>query len=78
MSEDLKTLIDRLPPEMESDLREHIKFLLRTSGNRSRRKPRLLLKNLGWTQAQIQEARARLASFEGDWDYPGMEKYDDL
>jgi hypothetical protein len=40
--------------------------------------PRLLLKDLGWTETQIVEARSRLASFECDWDAPGMEKYDAL
>jgi hypothetical protein len=38
MNEDLKTLIDRLPPEMEPELREHIEGLLkRERGGRKRR-----------------------------------------
>ena len=38
----------------------------------------LLVKDRGWTQRQATETRARLASFEEDWDAPGMAGYDDL
>jgi len=38
----------------------------------------LRLADLGWTQRQAAETRARLATFEEDWDAPGMEGYDDL
>jgi len=31
MADDLKALIDRLPPEMEAEVREHIESLLRSS-----------------------------------------------
>ena len=41
MSEDLKALIDRLPPEMEFELKEHIEHLLRMAG--AGRKGRLRL-----------------------------------
>jgi len=78
MSDDLKAMIDRLPPEMEAEVREHIQFLLRSTQIRSRHRPRLKLKDLGWTENQIDQARSRLASFEDDWDAPGMEKYDEL
>ena len=43
-----------------------------------RKNTRMLLKDLGWTNAQVEEARSRLSSFEPDWDHPGMEKYDAL
>ena len=34
------------------------------------------LKNRNWTAAQAAETRARLKSFEEDWNAPGMEGYD--
>ena len=36
------------------------------------------LKNRGWTEAQAAETRARLKSFEDDWNVAGMEGYDAL
>ena len=36
------------------------------------------LKNRGWTEPQAAETRARLESFEEDWDAPGMDGYDAL
>ena len=30
----------------------------------------------GWTQAEAAAARARLKSFETDWEAPGMDAYD--
>ena len=33
---------------------------------------------LGWTPQEAAETRARLASFEDDWNAPGMEVYDDV
>lgn len=30
----------------------------------------------GWTDAEAADTRARLKSFEGDWEAPGMEAYD--
>ena len=36
------------------------------------------LKNRGWTEPQAVETRARLKSFEEDWDAPGMDGYDAL
>ena len=41
MSEDLKALIDRLPPEMEYEVREHIENLLKTAGKSRKRTLRL-------------------------------------
>jgi len=37
----------------------------------------LRVADLGWTQEQAADTRARLASFAEDWDAPGMEGYDD-
>ena len=36
----------------------------------------LLVENLGWTKEEAWEARARVCSFEDDWNAPGMEDYD--
>jgi len=41
MTEDLKALIDRLPPEMECEVKEHIENLLKTAGKVRKRKLRL-------------------------------------
>jgi hypothetical protein len=38
----------------------------------------LNLKARGWTEAEAAETRARLKSFEADWEAPGMEAYDAL
>ena len=32
----------------------------------------------GWTPEEVADTRARLASFEEDWNAPGMEVYDEL
>lgn len=36
------------------------------------------LQDRGWTEAQAAETRARLKSFDTDWNAPGMEVYDAL
>ena len=36
------------------------------------------LSDLGWTEEEARDARMRLASFEEDWNAPGMEEYDHL
>ena len=41
MSEDLKALIDRLPPGMEYEVREHIENLLKNAGRSRKRMLRL-------------------------------------
>lgn len=33
---------------------------------------------LGWTPEDAMAARMRLLHFEEDWNYPGMEDYDEL
>lgn len=35
------------------------------------------VKDLGWTKAQVEEARRRLASISDDWDDPSMDVYDE-
>jgi len=39
---------------------------------------RLLISDLGWTNEDVLETRARLKGFEDDWNAPGMEAYDGL
>jgi hypothetical protein len=56
MAEDLKTLIDRLPPEMEPQIREHIEELLRREKSGRRRRLRL-----DWAGG-LKEYRARDAA----------------
>lgn len=38
----------------------------------------LLVAELGWSNEEVKETRARLAALEEDWDAPGMEAYDRL
>ncbi len=35
------------------------------------------VEKLGWTKAQVEEARRRLASMLEDWDDPAMDVYDE-
>ncbi|MCI4323660.1 MAG: hypothetical protein L3K03_06545 [Thermoplasmata archaeon] len=35
------------------------------------------IKELGWSKAQVEEARRRLASIAEDWDDPSMDVYDE-
>ena len=76
MSEALKALIDRLPPEMEIEIRDHIVSLLQKK--KPSLKKRSTIKDLGWTAAEAAETRSRLGTFEEDWDAPGMDEYDRL
>ena len=43
----------------------------------SSRPKRRLIKDLGWTKERARKVRARLASFDEDWNAPGMEAYDE-
>lgn len=38
----------------------------------------LLIEERGWTREETAEVRYQLASFQEDWEAPGMEVYDDL
>lgn len=38
----------------------------------------LLVRDLGWTREEAASVRAQLATFEADWDAPGMDAYDEL
>jgi|WetSurSiteA1Bulk_404760.scaffolds.fasta_scaffold00219_9 hypothetical protein len=40
--------------------------------------PKNSIASLGWTSVETLETHLRLQLFEDDWDYPGMEAYDDL
>jgi len=38
----------------------------------------LLVRELGWSEADTTDTHFRLRPFEEDWDAPGMDAYDDL
>lgn len=40
--------------------------------------PRNNILSLGWTKAEALETYLRLSTFSEDWDYPGMEAYDEI
>lgn len=39
---------------------------------------KLLISDLGWSEAEAQETYYRLLAFQEDWEAPGMEAYDEL
>jgi hypothetical protein len=38
----------------------------------------LLVRDLGWSEAEAIDTHFRLRPFEDDWNAPGMDAYDDL
>jgi hypothetical protein len=74
LREQLHHLIEALP---ENTLEDAAKLLVALQ-QPATAKPPLQVADLGWTPQQAAETRARLASFEEDWDAPGMDGYDDL
>lgn len=46
--------------------------------NRPKRATPNFIADLGWSQAQAAETRAKLAAFEDDWGAPEMDAYDAL
>jgi hypothetical protein len=40
-------------------------------------RPRLTLRDLGWTREQAMQVRAKLSTFALDWDDPAMDIYDE-
>jgi hypothetical protein len=43
-----------------------------------RLKPHHIVEALGWNTEETLETYLRLRTFAADWDYPGMEVYDDV
>ncbi len=41
-------------------------------------KKKLLIEELGWSREETLKAYYRFLPFKEDWDYPGMEVYDEL
>jgi len=77
--EHLHHLIDTLP-DSALETASHLLIELQqpaSSGGAGRKEP-FQVADLGWTHRQAAETRARLTSFEEDWDAPGMDGYDDL
>ena len=60
---------------MSSDLRIDEEILTIA---RLRQGTPLLIADLNWTAEEALEIRSRLATFEDDWNAPGMELYDEL
>jgi hypothetical protein len=54
------------------------KALEESPQSQSVKKTRHLIRDLGWTDEQIAEARFAFSSFQEDWSDPAMEVYDDL
>lgn len=44
----------------------------------SRLNQHLSIEMLGWSPEQASETYQRLSSFAADWNYPGMEAYDEI
>ncbi|MGH7963857.1 MAG: hypothetical protein ACRERD_18875 [Candidatus Binatia bacterium] len=77
--EHLHHLIDALPDsalETASCLLIGLQQPVPSANTGKKEPPRVT--DLAWTQRQTAETRARLASFEEDWNAPGMDGYDDL
>ncbi len=73
--EHLHRIVDTLP---DATLQTAVQFLVSLQERPVEGKNPLLIADLGWTQEQAADTRARLASFAEDWDAPAMEGYDDL
>ena len=67
--EDLRTL----PEEKIGEVIDFVQFLKLQAQHKGS-----LLQETGLTREEAADLRARLASFENDWNAPGMEAYDDL
>ena len=73
--EHLHHLVDALP---DAALETAARLLVSLQEPSSAEKKPLLIADLGWIPQQAANTRARLASFEEDWNAPGMDGYDDL
>ncbi len=67
--EDLRTL----PEEKIGEVIDFVQFLKLQVQHKGS-----LLRETGLTREESADLRARLATFESDWNAPGMEAYDDL
>ena len=74
----LHHLVDLLPDNALDEATRALVSLQYAAPPTNQQPPaRLRVADLGWTQEQAADTRARLASFTEDWDTPGMEGYDD-
>jgi hypothetical protein len=77
--EHLHQLVDTLPDSALNEATRVLVSLQHAAQPADQQQPaQLRVADLGWTQEQAADTRARLASFAEDWDAPGMEGYDDL
>ena len=77
--EHLHQLVDILPDSALDEAMRILVSLQHAAPRADQPQPApLRIADLGWTQEQAADTRARLASFAEDWNAPGMEGYDDL
>ena len=73
--------VEHLDPELQETLAKRFEQVIReelakpASGPITKERS---IQDLGWTEAEAQEVRASLQSFEEDWNAPGMDAYDEL
>jgi hypothetical protein len=77
--EHLHHLVDHLPDSALAEARRVLISFQHAAQPTDQPQPApLRVADLGWTQEQAADTRARLASFAEDWEAPGMEGYDEL
>ena len=67
--EEIKGEVTDTSPQVDEDILQSMRQL---------EYPPKLVADIGWSQVEAFETRARLAAFKEDWDAPGMEGYDEL
>lgn len=73
--------IERLEPALQETLAKRFQQVIQEElkGQASEKtKKERYIQDLGWTEAEAQEVRSTLQSFEEDWNAPGMDAYDEL
>jgi hypothetical protein len=73
--------VEHLEPAVQETLAKRFQAIIKEELGKSAggaTKKERYIQDLGWTEAQAQEVRANLQSFEEDWSAPGMDAYDEL
>ncbi len=71
-----RSLDDGSSPHKPTDGRRSV-VSPRTAKSFRETRPRLTIRDLGWTREHAREVRALLAPFAADWDDPRMDIYDE-